>query len=56
MAKTSKQLIDKQEKKSEVPCTCKAESMIGDCDRCGHSVMYHVPLIGCAKCSCEEFR
>ncbi len=29
--------------------------MIGDCSRCGHSVIYHVPLTGCIKCDCEEF-
>ena len=29
--------------------------MIGDCDRCGHSVAYHAPLFGCMKCSCSEF-
>jgi len=29
--------------------------MIGDCDRCGHSAMYHVPFVGCVKCSCSEF-
>lgn len=29
--------------------------MFGDCDNCGHSVMYHVPLAGCIKCDCEEF-
>lgn len=30
--------------------------MIGDCRRCGHSIMYHAPLIGCLKYSCGEFR
>ena len=29
--------------------------MIGDCDWCGHSIAYHVPLVGCIKCSCDEF-
>jgi hypothetical protein len=29
--------------------------MIGDCDNCGHSAMYHVPLMGCIKCDCDEF-
>lgn len=29
--------------------------MIGDCDRCGHSALYHVPLAGCMKCDCDEF-
>jgi hypothetical protein len=29
--------------------------MIGDCKRCGHSVVYHMPLLGCMKCNCEEF-
>lgn len=29
--------------------------MIGDCDSCGHSVAYHVPLVGCIKCDCDEF-
>lgn len=29
--------------------------VIGDCD-CGHSIMYHVPLAGCLKCDCDEFR
>lgn len=30
-------------------------SVIGDCDRCGHSVIYHLPLAGCMKCDCDEF-
>lgn len=29
--------------------------MTGDCDRCGHSIIYHFPLVGCAKCDCDEF-
>lgn len=29
--------------------------MFGDCDTCGHSAMYHVPLAGCLKCDCDEF-
>ncbi len=29
--------------------------MVGDCDNCGHSIIYHFPLVGCAKCSCDEF-
>jgi predicted nucleic-acid-binding Zn-ribbon protein len=29
--------------------------MVGDCDNCGHSVMYHLPIVGCQKCDCEEF-
>lgn len=29
--------------------------MIGDCERCSHSIAYHVPLFGCAKCNCGEF-
>lgn len=29
--------------------------MVGDCARCGHSIIYHAVLIGCMKCSCEEF-
>jgi predicted nucleic-acid-binding Zn-ribbon protein len=29
--------------------------MIGDCDNCGHSVMYHLPVVGCQKCDCEEY-
>ncbi len=29
--------------------------MLGDCDNCGHSVAYHLPLAGCIKCSCDEF-
>jgi hypothetical protein len=31
------------------------EAMFGDCAWCGHSIVYHLPLVGCAKCSCEEF-
>lgn len=33
------------------------ERALGDCDYCGHSVIYHAPLFGCAKwnCGCEEF-
>jgi predicted nucleic-acid-binding Zn-ribbon protein len=29
--------------------------MIGDCDECGHSAIYHIPLGGCIKCGCEEY-
>lgn len=29
--------------------------MIGDCSDCGHSVLYHMPLVGCVKCDCDEF-
>jgi len=29
--------------------------MIGDCENCGHSAMYHLPFAGCIKCSCDEF-
>ena len=32
-----------------------ASAMFGDCDRCGHSLIYHLPVVGCTKCSCEEF-
>lgn len=28
---------------------------LGDCSECGHSVIYYLPLIGCTKCSCDEF-
>ncbi len=33
------------------------ENMVGDCDYCGHSIVYHAPLFGCTKwnCGCEEF-
>lgn len=27
----------------------------GDCDECGHSILYHVPIFGCMKCGCDEF-
>ena len=30
-------------------------AMVGDCRRCGHSIVYHLPFIGCTKCDCEEF-
>lgn len=30
-------------------------NMIGDCENCGHSIVYHIPLIGCHKCDCDEF-
>lgn len=30
-------------------------AMFGDCSYCGHSAMYHVPMIGCMKCNCDEF-
>jgi hypothetical protein len=33
----------------------RALHMLGDCGHCGHSIMYHAPLFGCGKCSCEEF-
>ena len=29
--------------------------MFGDCSYCGHSVAYHLPLVGCTKCDCDEF-
>jgi hypothetical protein len=29
--------------------------MIGDCGYCGHSIAYHMPLMGCIKCECDEF-
>lgn len=29
--------------------------MIGDCSYCGHSVVYHLPFVGCTKCTCDEF-
>jgi hypothetical protein len=29
--------------------------MVGDCDDCGHSIGYHLPFIGCTKCSCSEY-
>jgi len=35
--------------------TLKAPLAFGDC-RCGHSVAYHLPLAGCLKCGCDEFR
>ena len=28
--------------------------VIGDCE-CGHSILYHLPVAGCLKCSCDEF-
>lgn len=30
--------------------------VFGDCDRCGHSAMYHAPFVGCLKCACDEFK
>lgn len=30
-------------------------TMFGDCDTCGHSALYHIPLAGCMKCNCGEF-
>ena len=27
----------------------------GDCNNCGHSIMYHVPIAGCMKCDCDEY-
>jgi hypothetical protein len=29
--------------------------MIGDCDNCGHGIMYHLPVVGCTKCDCDEY-
>ena len=40
------------EKQSEVDVV----KVKGDCDECGHSILYHVPIFGCLKCSCDEFR
>ncbi len=31
------------------------DHVFGDC-RCGHSIAYHLPLFGCSKCDCDEFR
>lgn len=31
------------------------QQMTGDCDDCGHSIIYHFPLFGCIKCSCDEY-
>lgn len=32
-------------------------AMFGDCDNCGHSFAYHMPMMGCIKmCGCLEFR
>ena len=28
----------------------------GDCSRCRHSFAYHMPLMGCIKCNCEEYQ
>lgn len=30
----------------------------GDCSRkgCHHSIIYHVVLIGCMKCDCDEYK
>lgn len=30
----------------------------GDCSRriCGHSFAYHIPLMGCIKCDCTEYK
>lgn len=33
----------------------RAVQMFGDCKYCGHSVIYHVFLVGCTKCGCNEF-
>lgn len=32
--------------------------MFGDCSRreCGHSITYHVPIGGCLKCDCDEYK
>jgi len=29
--------------------------VLGDCSYCGHSIAYHMPFMGCMKCSCSEF-
>jgi len=29
--------------------------MTGDCEVCYHSIVYHLPFIGCTKCSCDEY-
>jgi hypothetical protein len=28
----------------------------GDCSRCHHSIAYHLPLVGCVKCDCDEYQ
>lgn len=30
-------------------------SVTGDCSSCGHSIIYHLPLVGCTRCNCDEF-
>lgn len=37
--------------------TAPKEQVVGDCDYCGHSIIYHVPLFGCSQwgCGCDEF-
>lgn len=37
--------------------TARADRLVrvfGDCE-CGHSVVYHLPIVGCTKCGCDEF-
>jgi hypothetical protein len=45
------------EKKTETkkPEEKPKECAFGDCGYCGHSIIYHAPLFGCAKCSCDEY-
>ncbi len=33
----------------------KVKNAIGDCSYCGHSIVYHAPMVGCLKCSCDEY-
>lgn len=33
----------------------KYAGMMGDCEECGHSIIYHIPIVGCTRCSCDEF-
>lgn len=32
-----------------------SEKAFGDCSYCGHSIIYHGPMVGCLKCHCSEY-
>jgi len=44
--------MKENDKKPAHVCT----NAFGDCDRCTHSIVYHLPLTGCTKCECDEYR
>jgi hypothetical protein len=30
--------------------------LVGDCDRCNHSILYHPLGLQCVRCGCAEYK